>query len=284
MKKLSILLILLISFIPGIVYAENLTPHVDVNEKIYDYADLLTEDEENTLFNKVEQFINENNLDLVLVTIDKNPYGVSDDYTRIYAQDFYDYNDFGIGATHDGLIILIDMDNRYPYIVTTGNAIITYDDARINTLHDSAYDYLADKEYYEAFNQYVTTASSLAKEGKPTSNQNYCIGDDGLPYQCIFPPKKVNWGMSLLSGLAIALISLLVHLRKYKGIRLATNATPYLGNVTKDPDVDKFITSHVSQVRIPHDNNNHHSSGGGGSSISFGSSGRAHGGGGGRHF
>ena len=284
MKRLSILLILIILFIPTLVYAEPLTPSVDSSEKIYDYADLLTDEEEKDLKIKIDEYINKNNLDLVLVTIDKNPYGVSDEFTQTYAQDFYDYNDFGIGSTYDGVLVLIDMDNRYPYIVTTGQAILLYDDNRIDIIHNLAYDYLASGEYYNAFYSYVDSIGDYADEGIPNSNQYYCIDENGTPFKCKSAPKKVDWGLSLMLGFIIALASLLIHLSKYKGIRLATNANSYVDHVDRDPDVDKFLTTFTSRVKINHDSHIGSGRGGGGSSISFGSSGRAHGGGGGRHF
>lgn len=285
MKRLRILLILTIFFIPTIVFAENLTPSVDTSKKIYDYADLLTDEEESELFEKVDSFIDKYNMDLVLVTLDKNPYGVSDAYTEVYAQDFYDYNDFGKGSTHDGLIILIDMDNRYPFIVTTGSAIIMFDDNRIEKIHDYAYDYLADGRYYAAFNAYVDKVTSYASDGVPSSNELLCVGIDGTIYKCKEKPKAVNWAISLIAASVLSFLPVLIHLRKYKGIKLATNANTYLEKVEKGPNVDQFLTTFTSRIRRSHDDN---SSGGGGkiggSTIKFGSSGRSHGGGGGRHF
>ncbi len=287
MKKLKVLLILLLFFIPISVYAEPLTPQVDATQKIYDYADLLTDEEEKTLYNKVEQFIENHNLDLVLVTISENPYGVSDDYTKEYAQDFYDYNDFGIGNTHDGLIILIDMANRYPYIATTGQAILIYDDSRINNMHDAAFDYLVDGKYFEAFNTYVESSEGFASNGIPDSNSLFCIDENGNYYMCktLTIPKRVNWALALLVGFIVALATLLIHLAKYKGIRLATNADSYVDKVKRGENVDQFLTTFTSRVKRSHDNGRigggHR---GGGSSISIGSSGRSHGGGGGRHF
>ena len=177
------------------------------------------------------------------------------------------------------------MDNRYPYIVTTGQAILVYDDARINYMHDAAFDYLVDGKYYEAFNAYIDEAETNASNGIPESNSLFCIDENGHYYMCKKLPKRVNWTLSLLIGFGVALASLLIHLAKYKGIRLATNANSYVGKVVKGENVDQFLTTFTSRVRRAHDNDRIGGGhGGGGSSISFGSSGRSHGGGGGRHF
>ena len=294
MKRLSLLIILSIFFIPSIAFAENLTPKVDETQKIYDYADLLTDEEEKSLFDLVDYYIDKYNQDMVIVTINENPYGVSDTYTMNYADDFYDYNNFGKGEHKDGILILIDMANRYPWISTTGEAILLYDDERIAQMHDYSFNYLRNGEYYNALKMYVETATAFADYGIPESNQNlnysditntYCYSPSKGLYLCKELEKKVNWPASLIAGIAISVIILLAHLRKYKGIRLAGNANTYLSSVEKGPNVDQFLTTYTSKVRRYHDDN--HSSGHGhigGSSIHVGRSGSFHGGGGGRHF
>ena len=60
------------------------TPSVDETKKVYDFADLIDNNGEAYLYNKVIKFINAYNVDLVLVTIDDN-------WTtaRKYADNFY---------------------------------------------------------------------------------------------------------------------------------------------------------------------------------------------------
>ena len=88
--------------------AKETTPVVDETKKIYDYANLITDEEEIELYNKVQEFINKYNMDMVIVTINSNPKSSSMEY----ADDFYDYNNFGKGTNKSGLLFLIDMQNR----------------------------------------------------------------------------------------------------------------------------------------------------------------------------
>ena len=258
-------------------------PVVDTSKKVYDFGDYLTDDEESRLREKINTYIDKYNMDLVFVIIKTNPYGVSDYFTQVYSQDFYDYNGFGVGNTKDGTIVLIDMDNRYPFITTTGNAILVYDDQRINSIHDRAYDYLASESFFDAFNSYLSGLSSYADSGIPDSNKYFCIDDSGNYYKCKEAPKSVNWTIATASGIILTLIIVLIHLSKYKGIKLATNANYYLKNSTITNSKDNFLTTFTSRVKIQRDSGG--SGGhGGGSSISHGSSGTSHGGGGGRHF
>lgn len=286
-KKFILLFIFLLIFFPAISNAEEYISDtikvykVDKSKKVYDFANLLSDQEEQELYEKSQEFIKNNKMDIVLLTINVNPYGSADSATKRYSEDFYDYNNFGVGKTMDGIIIIIDMNNRYPYITTTGNAQLVYDDNRIETMHNLAYSYLASGKYYSALNSYLRSANSFAEKDIPDSNKNYCIDDDGEYYRCT--KRSVNWiWAGVISGVA-TLIILVVTLGKYKGIRKATNAGIYLTNKKITNSKDMFLTTFTSRVRRSHSSSSG-SSGGGGSSISHGSSGRSHGGGGGRHF
>lgn len=304
-KRLIYILLLLCLFIPTIVKAEDditindeeelmcndeqdnkyrcKVPKVDNSIKVYDYAELLTEDEEKELYIRIEEFINKNDLDVAVVTINENPYGVSDYYSKIYAQDFYYYNRFGKNTSKDGFIILIDMSNRYVYMATKGRAMLIYDDDRINNITDVAYNYLVDGKYYEAYKAMIEKANTYGEKGIAPSNEYYCVDEFGEPYKCREKPKKVNWIASLAVGVLGSLIPAFIHTRKYRGIKLATNANTYLKDTNIDTNTDQFLTTFTSRVRINHDSGGSgHHGGFGGSSTSHGSGGSF--GGGGRHF
>ena len=258
-----------------------LVEKVDNSKKVYDFANLLTDDEEKELYNLAQTDINDYNMDLALVTISENPYGVSDYYSKVYAQDFYYYNRFGIGQYYDGIILLIDMSNRYIYMATKGNAIILYDDNRIDNITEAAYSYLKAGNYFQGYKAMINKAISYAKDGVPKSNKYQCLDETGTPYQCKTPPKSVNWGITLAVAFLGSVVPMLIHTRKYRGIRLATNANSYLTSSNVDTKTDQFLTTFTSRIRRSHDSGG---SGGhsGGSTISHGSGGSF--GGGGRHF
>ena len=103
MKKLKYLIIILLLFI-GIrnIYA------FDKTEKIYDYAQILTEKEENKLKIGIDKYINKHNLDMVIVTVKHH----SHDNLQNYMNEFYVKNDFGIESNIDGIIIVIDLKDK----------------------------------------------------------------------------------------------------------------------------------------------------------------------------
>ena len=48
------------------------TPAIDASEKVYDFADLFTTDEEEKLYNQINAYISSYSLDMAVVTIDTN--------------------------------------------------------------------------------------------------------------------------------------------------------------------------------------------------------------------
>lgn len=229
------------------------TPAIDATEKVYDFADLFTDEEEQQLYTKITNYINEYNLDLAVVTIDEN-----NKTPREYADDFYDYNDFN---QQGGILFLIDMDNRKIYMSTTGEAIKMYNDYRINTALDEVYTYMSDEEYYEGTSSYIDKISDYAKKGVPTSNN-----EEKSLTSSIF--------MSLLIGLIGTAIIMAILIFKNRMVKKATTAREYLNkNSIKIQNMGEIlISSNTTKHEIDHSSS--------GSSTHTGSSGSSHGGGG----
>lgn len=251
------------------------TPCVDNSVKVYDFADLLTDSEEELLYDEVNNYINKNNYDLAIVTISTNNKNNSQDY----ADDFYDYNSFGISNTKDGVLILIDMDKRYVYISTTGYAIKMYDDKRIDSIIDSGYDYLKNENYYETFSQMISKLDYYYDLDFPKSNSNLIISSDGSVSYILKVPYEFIFVLSLIITLIVSLILYFKSKLKLK--------TPSTINYLKKGKItvrsDNFINSVVTHVRRSESNYSSGGSSHGGSHTHTSSSGSSHGGGG-RHF
>ena len=268
MKKLKIIFVFILIFI-GI---KNVSAF-DNTSKIYDYAQILTSTEEETLKPLVDNYINTYNMDMVLVTVKHH----TKSSTKIYAEDFYDYNNFGIGNTKDGIIFVIDFTFGYTdiYISTTGEAIRMYDDYRINKMLDDIA-YKKDDGYFEMFKIFINDAANYASLGIPSSNSNTVIND----YGDIVYKETMPWGVIIIISLLVPTIVIVILINKNKMVKKSINATYYLqdGSIIINTRNDRFITTNTTSVRI---NDSSSSSGRvGGSSVSRGSSGRSHGGGG----
>jgi len=259
------------------------TPAVDASEKIYDFSDILTEEEESNLKSRIDKFIEENQMDLVFVTT-SFPYSY-DTKNEEYADDFYDYNDFGIDFQYNsGILFLRNTNPSDPYyhMSTTGKAQLYYSDQRVDNILDGIYDDIHDGNYYEAFVDFINRADSYAKSGMPDTANNYIIDEAGNIHQKP-TPYHIPWLLCAgISGVLTAIIMIIL-IKKNKMVRKATQAEEYLDrksiNITNRKDI--FITSHTTSYTESHDSGGGGFSGGGHSSHS-GSSGVSHGGGG-RH-
>lgn len=245
------------------------TPSVDEKEKVYDFAELLTPYEEEQIYNKIQEFINNYNMDLVIVTIDDNPRNSA----MKFADDFYDYNSFGKNNSRDGILFLIDIDTRNFYISTTGEAIRVYDDNRIENILDYVEPYIKSSNYYEATISFIEKSSSYASKGVPPSNKNSYIDENGdIKYV-----RKINYFIAVIISGVITFITIIILVNKNKMIKKSTNASIYVNksnlNITKRSD--QFLTTYTTSISLS-------TSGGssGGSSTHHSSSGSSHGGGG----
>lgn len=257
-----------------------ITPKVNETEKIYDFANLITAAEEDMLFRSISEFTDSYNLDMAIVTIASN----NKSSAMAYADDFYDYNYFGKGTTHDGLLFLIDMDTREMWISTKGNAILIFDDDRIDRILDKTYEKISNAKYYECAKAFITESEEYAELGIPESNTNAIIDDKGeyIVSEDYSDSEFPIAGISVISFVA-ALIFVLIAKSMHKMIRRQTNANDYLDkdSVLITNKENTFINTYTTSYRIESSS----SSGGsfGGSSTHHSSSGGSHGGGG-RHF
>ncbi len=254
------------------------TPSVNAEEKIYDFADLFTDEEERALYQEMQSFISKDQTDLVLVTINENPKYKElriydkDQADMVYADDFYDYNDFGYANTRDGLLILIDMDNRYVYISGSGESRFIFTDEKIPHITDSISSYLSSKSYKNGISKMIVTLDEYYHLGTK-SDRGYRIDKNGKlvrDYHFLI--------LSFISFVCTSVVMLILYF-KNKMVRKATSGRNYLNeektNLTKTKD--QFVNVFVTRTRVHSDS----SSGGGGGHS--GSSGFSHSGGG-SHF
>lgn len=249
------------------------TPCVDDMDKIYDFANLLTDSEEELLYDKVIGYINSTDYDLVLVTTDEN---IKNSAMK-YADDFYDYNHFGKNKSRDGVLILIDMATRELYISTSGYAIKMYDDYRIERILDSGYNYITNEKYYDTFNNMIESLNDYYLDNYPDSNEMLLIDKLGKPYYIKYISYEVVF---IVSSIITLIVSLVLYFKSRLKVK-RFNTVSYLKSIEITKRNDTYVNSHVSRVlRASESSSSSSGSSRGGSSYHRSSSGRSHGGGG----
>ena len=152
-------LVLLLSFVT-IVSA-------DINF-VVDDANLLSSEEEQQLREDLASFKEQYNMDAVIVT--SNDLGGKSQMD--YADDYFDYNGYGVGEDKSGLLLLIDMDDRKVWISTSGEAIKYFTDSRIQNIVDDITTQLKNADYLKKQKHNVINAL-LALRRRYTSRAIY---------------------------------------------------------------------------------------------------------------
>lgn len=247
------------------------------SQRVYDYADVLTDTEEEKLEALIAKREAQTGCDIVLVVIeesvlDKYGYTANTDSNwekamMRYADDFYDLNDFGYNKVHgDGVLLL---DNWYEgslgsekgsWLSTCGKVYHRYSSYMIDEVLDDVY-YTLNRDRDNAYAAYKTYIENIYREMS------------GKEYQISLSPMLL-----FVISLVVAGIFIAVHLKSKEG-KKTTTASTYVENgsvkfhESRDELINKFVTKRVIQS-----DSGGGSRGGGGGHIS--SSGVSHGGGG----
>ena len=231
-------------------------------ERVFDYADVLTDAEEDALRQMIAEKQDEIGCDIVLVTISDPDYA-GDNAMMNYADDFYDDNMFGYDEPWgDGALYLdnfLGIGNSYSWFSTSGRVENRYSSSMIYDLIDDIC-YNVNRDPFGSYQLYI---NSLAKTMSSNSSLDVEI------------PTFAIWGVAAL----ITLIYILVCINRNVG-KKTTDANTYVaGGHAQFPDRrDVFISKHTTSRKIQTS-----SGGGGGGGHHISSGGFSHGGGGGRH-
>ena len=266
---LAALVLLLALAVPAFA-AEN--GFADLYYRLNDSAEVLTEDENSELEASLEELSVRQSFDVTIATIDSLE---SEGYTSMeeYADDLYDYCQFGYGADRDGVLLLVSTGDRKWHISTCGYGITAFTDAGIQYLGEQMTPDMADGDYAAAFRTFIQWTDSYvtaAREGQP-----YDV--DNMPKE---PFSIVYLGVALVIGLVTALIVTGVMKSQLKSVAPQRDATSYVreGSMNLTNSRELFLYRDVHRTERPKESS---SSDSGGSSTHTSSSGSTHGGGGG---
>ena len=118
---------------------------------LYDGADLLTERQEYALLRRLEEVRDEYRVDVVIATVDSTGSYYVDDYV----EELYDQLGYGQGPNHDGVILLISMEDRDYRILSNGLAADAITNDEIYDIGDEIVPDLSDGDYADAFADFI---------------------------------------------------------------------------------------------------------------------------------
>ena len=243
----------------------------DLYYRMNDSAEVLTEDEDNELEASLEELSVRQSFDVVIATIESME-SVGADSMEQFADDLYDYCQYGYGPDMDG-VLLVSVGDRKWHISTCGYGITAFTDAGIQYLGEQMTPFMADGDYAGAFRTFVQwsdTYIDAARAGHPYDVNN-------LPRE----PLSLMY-LFLALGIGLVLAWVVVHVMKsqLRSVAFQENAASYVreGSMKLTNQRDLFLYRDVHRTERPKESS---SSDSGGSSTHTSSSGTTHGGGGG---
>lgn len=241
-------------------------------ERVFDYGEVLTEEEEDVLREQIAKTELICGIDIVIVTLNESleEYAKSYEdiigyvepyqYSMVFADNFYDENAFGFDKPHGDGVVFVDNWYReadggvYSWLSTSGRAENDLSTSSIELILDGALDYVEDDPAY-AYGYLVDLI------------EDYMNPNIGLA-------ENMGGIFSVLIGLIAGLIFFIANFGGKKGKKTVQTRT-YVksGKADISERQDIFLTKTVTRRKIETQ-----SGGGGGSHVSAG--GHSHGGGG----
>ena len=248
-------------------------------QKVFDYADLLTTEEEAELQQMAEAMVTDWAMDLAFLTT--NDTGGRSAWE--YGADFYIEQGLGIGENYDGVIFVVDMGTRDAQIVTSGKAIDVFTDYYLEKMWSNMQGDFADGYYFWGMETLVNDMNYYnAEYQKYLTDPNYVSeyeqemggGDTAGGYLFLFLVFILF--PAVVAGIGVASMKV-----SHKNVRPYSKGEAYLkqNGLYLSTDRNSFVNTRTTMAPIP--KNDDKGSWGGGSSTSH-RGGRSFGGGGGR--
>ena len=288
LAMIGLLLVLLSS-----LFAVQATTLGEENQRVFDDAGLFTDAEIVMLEAEIATARSTMKMDFVVLTSEDAEYSASDTQAEkigmAFADDFYDYNGFGVGADYSGIIYFIDMSNRMPIITTCGAMINIITDERLEAMLDHSWNHLSEGDFSGSVLSVLQDTLSYVKAGVPEGQYQY----DTETGQVTTSVYKVLTAAEMGIAAGVAAVAGMILYGSVHGTYQLKGST-YEYAVRENSDVvitasqDQFLRTSVTRMPKPKPPRNISGGGtfGGGraSGTHMSSSGRSHGGGGGRRF
>lgn len=236
---------------------------------LVDEAGLLSEEENSTLINKLEEISQRQKNEVAVVTVNS----LEGKTAEAYADDYYDYNGYGYGENDDGLLLLVSMGEREWAVTTYGYChTVAFTDAGLDYISSEFRRKLSSGEYAKAFDCFADLCDDFLTQAAT-----------GEPYDVDNMPKGKVSPFWLYTDLVVAFfISFGIvkgKSRNLKSVKKQESAKAYerRGSLSLRRSTDSFVNRIVTQKTIRNEKNSSSGSSGG-SSSHISSSGRSHGG------
>ena len=242
------------------LFTASILPVYGEETNVYDYADLLTSEEEAELNTEAQRLTEQYDCGIYILTIDDYQ-SLSYEVTRA-AETFYSDMNLGVGEERNGTLLMLSMAERDYAIVSYGNkAHETFTDYGKEWMADQFLDAFGYDDWYGGFIDYLSAAEEMMNMER-----------SGTPLDVDTDPDKVQERntFNTISLFVIPLIvsaGIMVYLcSKMRSARLGTEASEYIvpGSEHMMERYDIYTHTTVTRHKIPKNE------GSGGTSINSG--------------
>lgn len=270
MKKIIYLLTsLLILLIPTNIFA--------YNNRIIDDADVLSENDEIKLNEKLDELSNKYNYDIIVYFSIDTSFG--EDIVSEGCE-FYDSNYYGYGDEHSGILLIANYEVGMFDVITTGKQVREKYDGYIADCYDEVEKDLGNDPYEAVLSFIKWVDTRFINENIDYKNEYVVNKDDTV----------LNLSVASLLSLIISIVVCLILKSQLKTEGKKRGANNYINKnsfkLTRSGDIFLYRSTTRRRIKTNQNNrSNHISSGGNGFHVSHTSSHNiSHGSGGGRRF
>ena len=234
MKKICILLLVL-SLLLALPVLTSASEEPTEMQYVYDDAmDLLSDEEEEELNQKLAEISERIDADIVVVLTD-------DCYDEDAAsEDAYQFFR-AVNTRSDGAIFYCAIEDGFWNMQGFGEVDDAFTEAALDLLEESCLDLIRAERYYEAFETFAEISEDLIEQFQ-----------EGTPYKGSYPWLKYL-AIALLLGAVVALIVVLVLKSQLKSVRSQNAARNYLkqGSLNLTEHRDLYLYRTVSRIAKP---------------------------------
>lgn len=246
------------SFLFTFLFFLLISPALADVQRVYDHADLLTDEQVQELEKQAATHFEEWNTDFIIITTEDT----NGKTIMKYMQDFTDELQEEFNRQEDNMaVITMDIEDRWVDLAGFGLAEEYLDSTRLDQIRNQITPYLSDGEYYEAFQLFLTKT------------------DEYLGIRPGVNPESIFFNTFFQLAIALGLAGIIVFFMAYtSGGRVTVTSGTYLdrSNSKINSKRDRYLRKTVTRRKKPSSNNSGGGGGfrGGGGGIS--SAGRSH--------
>lgn len=245
---------------------------------IDDSANLFSQAEIDIINAQAEQYSGETGLSLAVLTTDDTQGRTTEDYVEDYYDDLADNH----GWSENGMVLIIDMDNRIILASAVGDTWDFYSDSEISYITDCGYNEVSNGAYADAVTEMIGAALETYSSDDNYYGGGYYYNDDNYyddygsdnSYHDSSSVSFFDILVYIVIGLAVAALSVFIVKSKYKNLGKGDEFDADDMQLTLTGSTDNVISRNVATTKIPRNNNN--GSSGGRVSVHRSSGGRVH--------